>query len=116
MRLSKAKISDSAKNISNKTSNFVKEKTTDNWENRKLKSEDEAGWVTKLGINQAKKVGFKSKKPKKPKASATLNAFESYIVRYNEFVKRLKEKAQMFDKKEADKKKREVLRKKVAAL
>lgn len=54
----KAKTSDSAKNISNKTSNFVKEKITDNWENRKLKSEEGAKWLTKLGINQAKKVGF----------------------------------------------------------
>lgn len=54
----KAKTSDSAKNISNKVSNFTKEKVTDNWENRKLKSEDGAGWLTKLGINQAKKVGF----------------------------------------------------------
>jgi hypothetical protein len=54
----KTKTSDSVKNISNKTSNFVKEKVTDNWESRKLKSEEGAGWLTKVGINQAKKAGF----------------------------------------------------------
>ena len=54
----KTKISDFKENVSKKTENYVKNKLTDNWENRKLKSEEGAGWLTKLGINQAKKVGF----------------------------------------------------------
>lgn len=54
----KNKTSDLKKNTSNKISNSLKEKITDNWENRKLKSEDESGWLTKLGIKEAKKAGF----------------------------------------------------------
>ena len=65
---------------------------------------------------KAKKQGFKGKKPKKPKAKANLRTLENYIVRYNEYVKKIKLKASEYDKKLQDLKKREILKNKVRSL
>ena len=38
-------------------------------------------------IKDARKGGFKNQRPTKPKAGATLNALESWEIRYNEWCK-----------------------------
>lgn len=43
-------------------------------------------------LRNAKKAGFKRKPPKKPK-SKTFDSLSNYIVRYNDYVKDLKEAA-----------------------
>jgi len=65
---------------------------------------------------KAKKQGFKGKKPKKPTAKASLTTLQNYIVRYNEYVKKIKDKATEYDKKQSDLKKREILKNKVRSL
>jgi len=62
---------------------------------------------------KARKMGFKSKAPKRPKASATLMTLERYVMRYNDWVDRMKDKAKAYDKKENDKKRKQQLLKQI---
>ncbi len=64
---------------------------------------------------KARKMGFKSKAPKKPKASASLTSLENWQSRYNDWIDRMKAKAQDFDKRETDKKKKATLLKQIRA-
>ena len=64
---------------------------------------------------KARKMGFKSKAPKRPKASASLQSLENWTARYNNWIDRLKEKAAAYDKKEKDKKKKASLLKSIRA-
>jgi len=64
----------------------------------------------------AKKMKFKAKKPKKPKASATLNSLESYIERYNNWVDKIKAKSKDFKTKESDKKKIQTIKKTISGI
>lgn len=64
---------------------------------------------------KAQKMGFKSKAPKRPKASASLTTLENWQSRYNDWVDRMKAKASEFDKAEADKKKKATLLKQIRA-
>lgn len=61
-------------------------------------------------LKKARRSGLKAKRPKKPKAGATLRTMENYIKRYNEWVDKIKAGAKKYEQKEADKKKRERLR------
>lgn len=54
----KTKASDFKQNVSKKSNNYVKNKLTDTWQDRKLKSEEGANWLTRQGIKQAKNAGF----------------------------------------------------------
>lgn len=64
---------------------------------------------------KARKMGFKSKAPKSPKASASLTSLQNWESRYNDWVDRMKAKAQDFDKRESDKKKKVSLLKQIRA-
>lgn len=64
----------------------------------------------------AKKAGFKRKKPKKPAASASLRTLENWVARYNQWVTDLKAKAKQYKQKEADKKKRDTLKNKIRSI
>lgn len=55
-------------------------------------------------LRKARKGGFKKKKPKKPKSSASLTTFENWISRNNDFVKEAKQRAKDYEKKEKLKK------------
>ena len=64
---------------------------------------------------KAKKMKFKTKRSKKPSAKASLNALEGYVVRYNSWVDRIKDKAKEYEQKEKDKKRKSDLLKKIRA-
>ena len=55
-------------------------------------------------LRKARKAGFKRKKPKMPKKSASYASLEGYVGRYNEWVKLAKEKSSEVSKKETLKK------------
>lgn len=63
----------------------------------------------------AKLAGFRTKKPKKPK-SKTVRSLESYIVRYNAWVDKLKERAKTGQVKVDAKKKLESLKHQISML
>lgn len=54
----KTKMSDFKENTGSKVENYFKNKVTDTWQDRKLKSEEDAGWLTRQGIKVARKTGF----------------------------------------------------------
>lgn len=54
--------------------------------------------ISRDELRLARKGGFKRKKPKKPKQSASLSAMESWISRYNSWVKDAKSKASDYKK------------------
>ncbi len=53
---------------------------------------------TALELADAKKSGFRKKRPKKPRASSSYTTLENYKNRYNNWVKELKEKAKEYHK------------------
>jgi len=57
-------------------------------------------------LKNSRKAGFKAKRPKKPKASATKKVLENWIGRYNDWVKKVKAGDSKFKGIEADKKAR----------
>lgn len=52
-----------------------------------------ASSITKSELKEARKAGFKRKKPKKPTGKKSVTSIEGYIDRYNSWVKDAKEKA-----------------------
>ena len=60
-------------------------------------------------LSKARRAGFKRKKPKMPKKSASLTVMENYVRRWNEYVDAAKAKIKAKAQKEADKKKKESL-------
>ena len=64
-------------------------------------------------LRKARKSGFKRKKPKKPKASASLTVLENWVSRYNQWVDDAKAKIKQAAEKEREKKKREDLKAKI---
>jgi len=60
--------------------------------------------ISKEDIRQARKGGFKRKAPSKPRGKKTTANIESYIVRYNQWVKDAKTKISEHKKLEALKK------------
>lgn len=64
-------------------------------------------------LRKARRAGFKRKKPKKPKQSASLNAMEGYVSRYNDWVNAAREKIRYAKQKEAEKKRKKDLYKKI---
>ena len=69
---------------------------------------------TKDQYANAKKAGMKAKKPKKPKAGASLTQLENWVDRYNSWVDKITEGDKKYKRKEADKKKRESLKKQIS--
>lgn len=65
--------------------------------------------AVELGI--ARRSGYKKKKPKKPRAGASLTVLENYVVRFNEWVDGARAKIKERAKKESDAKKRVALSK-----
>ena len=63
--------------------------------------------------SEAKKAGFRRKKPKKPKASASLTVLNNYVTRWNKYVDDVKKAAKKYRTKEAEKKKRDSLKEKI---
>lgn len=57
--------------------------------------------ATQSELAQARKSGFKKKKPKKPMKSAPLSAWERYDEKVKNFDKEVKEKVALAKKKEA---------------
>jgi len=49
--------------------------------------------ISAAELKAARKGGFKRKKPKKPKQSASLHVMENWVVRYNAWCKDAKHKA-----------------------
>lgn len=74
--------------------------------------------LTSDQLSAARKAGFKRKKPKKPKASATLTVMENWVTRNNDWVKDAKSKVASVKKKEgkkdSDAKKREALKRQIS--
>lgn len=66
--------------------------------------------ITPDQLRKAKKAGFKKKKPKKPKASASLTVLENWVSRYNAWIDDAKNKIKEADRKEKEKAKREKLK------
>lgn len=67
--------------------------------------------LTPVELANARKAGYKKKKPKKPRVAATLNVLENYVVKYNEWVDGARAKIKEQSKKESDAKKRVALSK-----
>lgn len=63
---------------------------------------------SKSDLSKARKAGFKRKKPKRPKQSASLTVWENYVARWNNWVDdakaKIKEKADKEREKEKKKK------------
>jgi len=69
--------------------------------------------LTDTEKREARKMGKLRAKPKKPKQSASLNTWENYGNRYNDWVRYVKDKAKSYKTKEANKKKKKDLIKKL---
>lgn len=54
--------------------------------------------ISAAELSEARKGGFKRKKPKKPKQSASLASMENWIIRYNAWIKDAKAKASDYKK------------------
>jgi len=72
--------------------------------------------ISDSDLRAARSAGFKRKKPKKPKASASLSSMENFITRYNAWVKAAKDKIAAKKKKEGDKSKAKALRAQISKL
>jgi len=66
--------------------------------------------ITPADLSAARKAGFKKKRPKKPRASASLTTLENYVVRYNQWVKDARAKVSEKRTKMNNEKKRKSLR------
>lgn len=64
----------------------------------------------------ARKAGYKKKKPKKPRAGASLSVLENYVARYNEWIDGARTKIKEKSSKEAAQKKRVALSKAIRTL
>lgn len=64
-------------------------------------------------LRLARKGGFKGKRPKKPKAGATLNAMENWVSRYNDWVSKVHGGIKNIKEKEKSKSKRETLKRQI---
>jgi len=71
---------------------------------------------TRDQLKNARKAGFRRKKPNKPKAGASLNSLEAWVLRYNDWVKDMKEKDREHKKNLTDKKKREKLKRDISGV
>lgn len=72
--------------------------------------------LTPAELASARRAGYKRKKPKKPRASATLNALEAFVARYNEWVDGARAKIKEKAAKDSAVKKRITLQKSIRTL
>lgn len=67
-------------------------------------------------LSAARKAGFKRKKPKKPRAGASLSALENFVVKYNAWIDAARDKMKARREKEAAAAKRVALKSQIAKL
>jgi len=65
-------------------------------------------------MRKARRCGFRAKRPKKPRAGASLNALEGYVARYNNWVGKVHDACKRHDNQEKAKTRRDKLKEQIA--
>jgi hypothetical protein len=72
--------------------------------------------ISAADLAAARKAGFKRKKPKKPRAGASLLALENFVSKYNAWIDQAREKIKAANAKQAMAAKRVTLKSQIAKL